>query len=145
MQVLIVQFLSIIFFSWISSIFVGFFKSSRFFVSSCTTWPVPATSFTVLRDRRSLLRVYLQLTTAHSLDNAIRIVARSKVTDVATVMMQEWQRPRSGGAGRFWPLSRGKNMNPVLSNHLCIAYDERLSVTGWTSAGDMNAIRTAWA
>ena len=31
------QFLSIIFFSWISSIFVGFFKSSRFFVSSCTT------------------------------------------------------------------------------------------------------------
>ena len=31
-----VQFLSIIFFSWISSIFVGFFKSSRFFVSPCT-------------------------------------------------------------------------------------------------------------
>ena len=30
------QFLSIIFFSWISSIFVGFFKSSRFFVSPCT-------------------------------------------------------------------------------------------------------------
>ena len=29
------QFLSIIFFSWISSIFVGFFKSSRFFVSPC--------------------------------------------------------------------------------------------------------------
>ena len=28
-----VQFLSIIFFSWISSIFVGVFKSSRFFVS----------------------------------------------------------------------------------------------------------------
>ena len=28
-----VQFLSIIFFSWISSIFVGFFKSSRIFVS----------------------------------------------------------------------------------------------------------------
>ena len=32
-----VQFLSILFFSWISSIFVGFFESSRFFVSSCTT------------------------------------------------------------------------------------------------------------
>jgi hypothetical protein len=31
-----VQFLSINFFSWISSIFVGVFKSSRFFVSSCT-------------------------------------------------------------------------------------------------------------
>ena len=30
-----VQFLSIIFFSWIYSIFVGFFKSSRFFVSLC--------------------------------------------------------------------------------------------------------------
>ena len=30
-----VQFLSINFFSWISSIFVGFFKSSRFFVSLC--------------------------------------------------------------------------------------------------------------
>ena len=30
-----VQFLPIIFFSWISSIFVGFFKSSRFFVSLC--------------------------------------------------------------------------------------------------------------
>ena len=28
-----VQFLSINFFSWITSIFVGFFKSSRFFVS----------------------------------------------------------------------------------------------------------------
>ena len=33
-----VQFLSINFFSWISSIFVGFFKSSRFFVSLCTSW-----------------------------------------------------------------------------------------------------------
>ena len=32
-----VQFLSIIFFSWISSIFVGFFKSSRFFVSPYTS------------------------------------------------------------------------------------------------------------
>ena len=32
-----VQFLSINFFSWISSIFVGFFKSSRSFVSSCIT------------------------------------------------------------------------------------------------------------
>ena len=31
-----VQFLSINFFSWISSIFVGFFKSFRFFVSPCT-------------------------------------------------------------------------------------------------------------
>ena len=31
-----VQFLSIKFFSSISSIFVGFFKSSRFFVSLCT-------------------------------------------------------------------------------------------------------------
>ena len=30
-----VQFLSINFFPWISSIFVGFFKSSRFFVSPC--------------------------------------------------------------------------------------------------------------
>ena len=30
-----VQFLSINFFSWISSIFVGFFNSSRFFVSFC--------------------------------------------------------------------------------------------------------------
>ena len=30
-----VQFLSINFFSWISSIFVGFFVSSRFFVSPC--------------------------------------------------------------------------------------------------------------
>ena len=30
-----VQFLSIIFFFWISSIFVGVFKSSRFFVSLC--------------------------------------------------------------------------------------------------------------
>ena len=30
-----VQFLAINFFSWISSIFVGFFKSSRFFVSTC--------------------------------------------------------------------------------------------------------------
>ena len=35
-----VQFLSIIFFSWISSIFVGFFKSSRFFVChSVLLWP----------------------------------------------------------------------------------------------------------
>ena len=35
-QVVMVQFLSIIFFSWISSIFVEFFESSRFFVSFCT-------------------------------------------------------------------------------------------------------------
>ena len=34
-----VQFLSINFFSWISSIFVGVFKSSRFFVSTCITLP----------------------------------------------------------------------------------------------------------
>ena len=33
-----VQFLSINFFSWISSIFVGFFKSSRFFVSLCISF-----------------------------------------------------------------------------------------------------------
>ena len=33
-----VQFLSISFFSWISSIFVGFFKSSRFFVSLCISF-----------------------------------------------------------------------------------------------------------
>ena len=32
-----VQFLSINFFPWISSIFVGFFKSSSFFVSPCIT------------------------------------------------------------------------------------------------------------
>ena len=34
-QVVMVQFLSINFFCWISSIFVRFFKSSRFFVSPC--------------------------------------------------------------------------------------------------------------
>ena len=33
-----VQFLSIFFFCWISSIFVGFFESSRFFVSPCTSF-----------------------------------------------------------------------------------------------------------
>jgi len=38
-QVVMVQLLSINFFSWISSIFVGFFKSSRFFVSLCTWKP----------------------------------------------------------------------------------------------------------
>ena len=31
-----VKFLSINFICWISSIFVGFFKSSRFFASPCT-------------------------------------------------------------------------------------------------------------
>jgi len=36
-----VQFLSINFFSWISSIFVGFFKSSFFCVSPCITMPGP--------------------------------------------------------------------------------------------------------
>jgi len=36
-QVIMVQFLSIFFFCWISSIFVGVFKSSRFFVSPCIT------------------------------------------------------------------------------------------------------------
>jgi hypothetical protein len=35
-QVVMVQFLSINFFCWISSIFVGFFKSSRFFVPPYT-------------------------------------------------------------------------------------------------------------
>ena len=38
-----VQFLSINFFSWIYSIFIGFFKSSRFFVSLCTTYIPNAT------------------------------------------------------------------------------------------------------
>ena len=33
-----VQFMSIIFFSWISSIFVGFFKSSRFFCVTLYFW-----------------------------------------------------------------------------------------------------------
>ena len=39
-QVIIVQFLSINFFCWISSISVGFFKSSRFFMSPsiCTNY-----------------------------------------------------------------------------------------------------------
>jgi len=36
-QIIMVQFLSIIFCCWISSIFVEFFKSSRFFVSHCTS------------------------------------------------------------------------------------------------------------
>ena len=40
-QVVMVQFLSIKFFCWISSIFVGFFKSSRFFVSPCTSGGAP--------------------------------------------------------------------------------------------------------
>jgi len=57
----------------------------------------------------SLLRVYSQLATSHCRDNVIRIVARSKMTEVATVVMQEWQRPRSGGTGRLQPLRRGKN------------------------------------
>ena len=39
-----VQFLSINFFSWISSIFVVFFKSSRFFVSHCICWHFQAES-----------------------------------------------------------------------------------------------------
>jgi hypothetical protein len=39
-QVVMVQFLSIKFFCWISSIFVGFFKSSRFFVSPCTSFQI---------------------------------------------------------------------------------------------------------
>ena len=40
-----VQFLSIIFFSWISSIFVGVFKSSRFFVSLCIFWKFSYTAY----------------------------------------------------------------------------------------------------
>ena len=43
-QVVMVQFLSIHFFSWISSIFVGFFKSSHFFVSLCTTTTTTTTT-----------------------------------------------------------------------------------------------------
>ena len=42
-----VQFLSKNFFSWISSIFVGFFKSSRFFVSSCTIQYIIPLSYTL--------------------------------------------------------------------------------------------------
>ena len=56
-QVVMVQFLSIIFFSWISSIFVGVFKSSCFFVSLCTcsaasdlTSPLTGTAGDVLSD-----------------------------------------------------------------------------------------------
>ena len=42
-----VQFLSINFFSWISSIFVGFFKSYRFFVSLCTSSPLTRKTFLI--------------------------------------------------------------------------------------------------
>ena len=51
-----VQFLSIIFFYWISSIFVGFFKISRFFVSPCTattTNEVVAQYYVVMRTQRA--------------------------------------------------------------------------------------------
>ena len=65
------------------------------------------TPVTTIRDKHSLLRVYSQLATSHRRDNVIRIVARSKMTDVATVVLQEWQRPRSGGTGRLQPLRRG--------------------------------------
>ena len=47
LQVVMVQFLSINFFTWISSIFVGFLKSSSFFVSLCTSIrpnPLPSSS-----------------------------------------------------------------------------------------------------
>ena len=46
-----VQFLSINFFSWISSIFIGLFKSSRFFVSLCTSREA--------KDRWSLITISL--------------------------------------------------------------------------------------
>ena len=61
-----VQFLSIIFFSWISSIFVGFFKSSPFFVSSC----IKKTHF-FFKDN-TILKVLLDSRRAgftHKLDN----------------------------------------------------------------------------
>jgi hypothetical protein len=48
-QVVMVQFLSIKFFCWISTIFVGFFKSSRFFVSSCiSSWVAKFVNFNAL-------------------------------------------------------------------------------------------------
>ena len=56
-----VQFLSIIFFSWISSIFVGFFKSSRFFVSPCS---VSCRKARTLRDE---IRSWLTYSTYRSL------------------------------------------------------------------------------
>ena len=52
-----VQFLSIIFFSWISSIFVGFFKSSRFFMSLCITSSLEAGIINGLREhKRTILQ-----------------------------------------------------------------------------------------
>ena len=56
-----VQFLSIIFFSWISSIFVGFFKSSRFFCvilyyqNTHTFFPVVFLEQSVLEESEKLL------------------------------------------------------------------------------------------
>ena len=55
-----VQFPSINFFSWISSIFVGFFKSSRFFVSPRTfKQAMKACKIVVPKSSRIIIRVFL--------------------------------------------------------------------------------------
>ena len=58
-QVWMVQFLSINFFSWISSIFVGFFKSSRFFVSLCICICIHTHTHTYTHTYTYLINYYL--------------------------------------------------------------------------------------
>ena len=70
-----VQFLSIIFFSWISWIFVGFFKSSRFFVSLCTWKYLPVRFQTSCLNRVSIWPASI---ITNSCTSADPVAARSK-------------------------------------------------------------------
>jgi len=91
------------------------------------------------------VRCYSRLATAHCRDNVITSVARSKMIYVATVMMQEWQRPRSGGIGNLLALLRAEKKNLVqFYPFMCASLKgECLSVRVRTCSGDMNAITTA--
>ena len=80
MQVVMVQFLSIIFFSWISSIFVGFFKSSHFFVSPC-----------ILRQQAHLLHILRHNAQSlfYFLPNAVYCIILSYSVQINTQVFHE--------------------------------------------------------
>ena len=67
-----VQFLSINFFSWISSIFVRFFKSSYFFVSPCITLRYLSTSRERQRNFSSLYSQELKQSFAQAFEYELK-------------------------------------------------------------------------
>ena len=75
------------FFSWISSIFVGFFKSSRSFVSSCTNQPISSSQFLDKQagyNNQETHKKYLYFSATLSLLQAVKFVSSPKFQNIYT-------------------------------------------------------------